>query len=466
MPDVGVEHGGSPKPASVPSDYQSFRSRPDLLPPRVTVSVHSHDASAGDIFLAPYSGPGQYGPMILDEDGRTLWFKPLPPGTRAADFRPIEYEGKRLLSWWQDPLVSGGQSNAGIVLADSSYRVVKVIRAGNGYHPDLHEFQITPEGTALITVYSGLRCNLASIGGPSDGAVADTQVQELDPKTGLVMYEWHSLDHVPLTDSYVSARPGSLASPFDYFHINSVDKEADGDLLIDSRNTWAAYDVDPGSGKVLWQLGGKHGSFKLGAGTVTAYQHDARRQPNGNITFFDNGATPAVHPQSRAIEISLSGSHGSTRLVRRAEHTPSLVSGSQGNLQALANGDWMVGWGQEPYLTEFAPDGRVLFDAHLPSTYESYRVFRAAWSAQPGGRPRIAVAGARVYVSWNGATEVASWRVLAGPSEAAFTPVAMASKRGFETAIALPASVKSGLVEVQALSGGGAVLSTSASAPA
>jgi hypothetical protein len=465
VPDVHVEPGGSSKPASVPGDYQSFRSRPDLKPPRVTVSAHSSSASPGDIFFAPYSGPGQYGPMILDAHGRTLWFKALAPATRAADFRPVEYEGKRLLAWWQDPLVAGGQRNAGIVLADSSYRTVKIVRAGNGYHPDLHEFQITPRGTAFITVYSGLRCNLSAIGGPSDGAVADTQVQELDLKTGLVMYEWHSLDHVPLSASYVSARPGSLAEPFDYFHINAVDEEADGDLLIDSRNTWAAYDVDPKTGQVLWQLGGKHGSFKLGPGAVTAFQHDARRQPNGNITFFDNGATPAVHPQSRAIELSLSG--GKATLVRRAEHSPSLVSGSQGNVQVLANGDWMVGWGQEPYMTEFAPGGQVLFDAHLPPKYESYRVFRAAWNGQPSDRPRIAVAGARVYVSWNGASEVASWRVLAGRSTTALASVATAPKQGFETQIKLPSTVgKGALVEVQALSAGGAVLATSASAPA
>ena len=79
------------------------------------------------------------------------------------------------------------------------------MRAGNGYQPDLHEFQITPQGTALITVYDAIDCNLSAVGGPRDGAVADTLMQEIDLKTGLVMYEWHSLDHVPLQSSYSSA---------------------------------------------------------------------------------------------------------------------------------------------------------------------------------------------------------------------------------------------------------------------
>ena len=210
----------------------------------------------------------------------------------------------------------------------------------------------------MITVYNAIDCNLSSVGGPQDGAVADTLLQEIDLKTGLVMYEWHSLDHVPLQSSYASPAPTSKAEPFDYFHINSIDIEQDGDLLIDSRNTWAAYDVDPKTGQVRWQLGGKRSSFKLGPGTGTAWQHDAREQPDGAITFFDNGAFPAVHPQSRAIELALDTNTMTATLVRRYEHQNPLVAGSQGNVQALANG---TGWsaGVRPATCRrSAPPGR------------------------------------------------------------------------------------------------------------
>ncbi len=188
------------------------------------------------------------------------------------------FEGKPVLTWWQDPLVTATSRKSGIVMADSSYRTIHVVRAGNGYQPDLHEFQIRPNGSALITVYDGINCNLAAIGGPAAGAVADTLMQEVDISTGLVRYEWHSLDHVPLTDAYVSPRPGSPKEPFDFFHINSIDVQHDGSLLIDARNTWAAYDVDAATGQVRWRIGGKHSSYKLGPGTVTAFQHDARQQ--------------------------------------------------------------------------------------------------------------------------------------------------------------------------------------------
>ncbi|MHB8531162.1 MAG: arylsulfotransferase family protein [Solirubrobacteraceae bacterium] len=463
-PDTLGEAGGSSAPPASPQDHQTFRSRPDLKPPLVTVTAHAAGTSPGELLLAPYSGPGQYGPMILGEDGSMVWFEPLQPsGARAADLRVQAYQGRDVLTWWQDPLITADSRKAGVVIADSAYDVVKVVRAGNGYQADLHEFQITPAGTALITVYDGIRCDLSSLGGPSEGAVADTLMQLLDVQTGLVEYEWHSLDHVPLSDSYVSPLPGSLKEPFDFFHINSIEEQRDGSLLIGARNTWAAYDVDARSGQVLWQLGGRRSSFKLGAGTGTAYQHDARSGPAGGITFFDNGATPRAHSQSRAIEITLDATNMTAVLARRVVHSPPLLAGSQGNVQTLADGNWLVGWGQAPYFSEYGPAGQLLFDAHLPRAYESYRTYRQPWSGRPATRPAFAYVEsgghAAVYASWNGATEVSSWRVLAGRSARALTRVASAPRHGFETRLALAAAPAHGdYVTVQALSAAGAVL--------
>jgi hypothetical protein len=467
---VGVAKNPSAR-GSTPREYQSFHSRPGLRPPDVTVSSRDRTAT-GYLFLAPYAGIGQYGPMILNPHGQLVWFKALSPaGTRAGNLRVQSYEGKPVLTWWQDPLIADGSRTAGDVIANSAYQTIAVVRAGNGYQPDLHEFQITPQGTALITVYDAIDCNLSAVGGPRDAAVADTSMQEIDLRTGLVMYEWHSLDHVPLESSYSSPATTSRADPFDYFHINSVNVEQDGDLLIDSRNTWAAYDVDPTTGQVRWELGGKHSSFKMGPGTATAWQHDAVGLPDGAITFFDNGSSPQVQPQSRAIEVALDTQDMTATLVRSYEHENPLVADSQGNLQVTPEGDWMVGWGQAGYLSELAPSGQVLFDAHLPPTWESYRTFVFPWSGDPTQPPAAAVSRASgsdgtvtVYVSWNGATEVASWRVLAGASSTSLEPVASAPESGFETAIALPRGVSGSHVAVQALDAAGKVIGSSAAA--
>ncbi|HEY2571263.1 MAG TPA: arylsulfotransferase family protein [Solirubrobacteraceae bacterium] len=465
--DHGGVAGASPRPAPQKASYQSFHSRPDLQPPSVTVTAHAPGAAPGDIFLAPYSGPGQYGPMILAEDGSLVWFKSLSPaGTRASDFRVQQYEGKPVLTWWQDPLSAGGQSKAGEVIMDSSYRQLAVVRAGNGYQPDLHEFQITPQGTALITVYDGIDCDLSSVGGPRDAAVADTLFQQIDLKTGLVMYEWHSLDHVALSESYASARYASRTTPLDYFHINAVDVRSDGDLLVDARNTWAAYAVDPRSGRVRWRLGGRLSSFQMGAGTRTAWQHDAREQADGTITLFDNGATPAAHPQSRAIDVRLDPVSRQATLVRSDVHPgKALVAGSQGNVQALADGAWMVGWGEVPYVSEFSAAGQLLFDAHLPAAYESYRAYRLAWIGEPSQAPAITAVrsghGAVLYASWNGATRVASWRVLAGASPDRLDPAGKAPRSGFETTVPLASAGAGSYVQAQALDASGAIIGAS-----
>jgi hypothetical protein len=457
-----------PPPPPKSSELEHFISRPDLLPPAVTVSTDTGTHAPGDIFLAPYAGPGQYGPMILDSSGRLIWFKPVPRGARAADLRVQEYDGQPVLTWWEDPLVSGGRHEAGIVIANSSYKDIQIVRAGNGYQPDLHAFEITPQGTALFTVYDAIRCNLSAYGGPVNGAVADTLFQEIDLKTGLVRFEWHALDHVWLADSYMPVKHGGTPlSPWDFFHINAVSKHGDT-MLVDSRNTWAAYNVSGHTGKVIWRVGGKQSSFKMGSGARPAWQHDARSEPGGKISFFDNGGTPKVHSQTRVIVLRLNLHTMTASLVSSFVHPkPSLLSASQGDFQPQPDGNWLVGWGQEPYFSEFSPEGSLLLDARLPALYQSFTALKFPWTGDPTGPPRIAAragshGGVVVYASWNGATAVEQWRLLAGASPQSLASIATVPRGGFETAI--ESSATPAYVAVQALGAQGQVLGASATA--
>jgi hypothetical protein len=451
-----------------PSEIQAFRSRPDLRPPTVTVTASSPATAPGEIFAAPYDGPGQSGPMILESDGGLVWFKALPKYTSATNLRVQEYAGKPVLTWWQGDISIHGFGQGEGVILDDAYAPIARVRAGNGLQADLHEFQLTPQGTALITAYDPIHCDLASVGGPADGAVTDGTFQEIDVRTGLVMFQWTSLDHVALAESYAPASVSDIAFPFDYFHINSINLDEDSSLLISARNTWTAYDLNAQTGQINWQLGGKHSSFALGAGVATAWQHDPRQLANGAFSIFDNGASPTVHSQSRGIVVSLEPQSKTATLVSQFTHTPPILTQSQGNIQAQPNGDWFVGWGEVPDFSELSPTGALLFDAHFPAGDQSYRDLRFAWTGAPATRPALALVAAHgsaaahsagtVYVSWNGATLVASWRVFVGDSPRSLKPVAQAARSGFETTIALPAGKAGKYASVQALGAAGQVL--------
>jgi Arylsulfotransferase (ASST) len=458
-------HGG-------PAIVQRFRSRPDLRPPTVTVTQQSPGVASGDVFLAPYEGPEPAGPMILEPNGGLVWFKPLPAHTIAADLQVQRYEGKPVLTWWQGVITVNSYGVGEGVIADGGYREIARVRAGNGLHADLHELQLTPQGTALITVYHPILCDLAAAGGRAHGGVIDGALQEIDVRTGLVMYEWTSLDHVAFGESFAPVLPVDTlpATPLDYFHINSVNLDRDGSLLVSSRNTWTVYRLDQHSGRITWRLGGKRSSFKMGSGTQTAWQHDARELPDGAISIFDNGASPAVHPQARGIVVNLDSARHTATLALQVTHTPPLISESQGDLQALPNGDWFIGWGGERYFSEFDPSGRLLFDAHLPPHEQSYRALRFEWTGTPAQPPAFAfqpasAGGGTAYASWDGATLVSSWRVLAGASASSLSPVAAAPRSGFETAIAVPAWATGPYIAVQALDAAGHVLGTSRALP-
>jgi hypothetical protein len=453
-------------PTHVPYDsaqVQRFHSRPELEPPTLVVSARSPQTAPGDIFSAPYSGPGQAGPMIFDEAGNVVWFNPAPSGDEASNLQVQQLEGKPVLTWWQGYVPPQGFGEGEEVIDNSSYQQIGRVYAGNGLKADLHDFTITPQNTAVLTVFDPIDCNLSSEGGPRGGAVTDSIFQEIDLRTGLVRREWDSLDHIPLSDSYSTATTTSTEWPFDYFHMNSIDQLADGRTLISARNTWTLYELNTLTGQVLLRVGGKHSEVKLGPGAATAFQHDATMLENGTISVFDNGGVPKVQSQSRGLVVAVNPQTKTDTLVAQYAHPTALSSGSQGDIQQLSNGDMFVGWGAEPYFSEFSASGQLLFDGHMHGSYESYRTYRFPWVGTPTTTPAIAAVPANatvtVYASWNGATQVTSWRVLAGPSPKALVPVATAADTGFETAIVTPA--RAPYVAVQALEASGAVLSTS-----
>jgi hypothetical protein len=354
-----------------------------LKPPPVTVLTDRPGTGGGDIFIAPNAG-GQYasGPEILSPDGKkVVWFHPVPAGLEVTDFRAQTYDGRPVLTWWQGTGF-GGLSSGVDYIYNAHYRKIATVRAGNGYSADGHEFLITPWNTALIIAFVQTTANLTSIGGPANQAVVDGVVQEIDIRTGQVLFQWNSADHVPYSASHVPL-PSSASIPWDWFHLNAVKVDTNGNLLINSRHTWTTYEVSPRTGKILWQLGGKDSSFTLRAapgqvldqaGEIFAWEHDPQPLGHGLYTFFDNeSAGVAELPYSRVVTVRLNFRTKVATLVRSVDQPEGLVAPSQGNAQTLPDGDLVVGWGALPYFSEFSPSGRLLFNAEGAGTYRAYR---------------------------------------------------------------------------------------------
>jgi hypothetical protein len=411
--------------------YRHFVSRPDLKPPRVKVLTRTRYASPGYIFIAPKKKVEQGGPLIIDNRGRVVWFMPVDR-RGVTDFRVQRYRGKPVLTWWrgksQDDKRLGRYS-----ISDASYRLITYVRPGNGLAGDMHEFTITPRNTALMTLSHRVRVKTRNV---LEGAF-----QEVDIRTGRVLFEWHSVGHVALTESYYRL-PRNPDKTYDYFHINTIEIDRDGNYLVSARNTHTIYKIDRRTGMVIWRLGGKRSDFELGRGVRFGWQHDVRRQQDGTLTLFDNEAAPKLRRQSRGLVLRVDERRRTVSLVHSFVHSPPLVAVDQGNMQKLPDGNYLVGWGHQPYVTEFGPHGKTLLDLRFGrSGVDSYRAYRFRWIGRPHSKPTVAVEGDSLYVSWNGATEVRSWQLLGGPDKKRLRPLLAVPKTGFEAAIPLPSDV-------------------------
>ncbi|HXN39930.1 MAG TPA: arylsulfotransferase family protein [Solirubrobacteraceae bacterium] len=461
-PTAGVPE--FPNPMAAPAEYQSFDTMSGVQAPILSVTMSDRDPAAGDILTTNGPGPGEYGPLIYTPQGRLVWFDRLSGGETAENLSEQTYEGQRDLTWWKGRVLSLGFGQGEDIVMNFNYQTVARVVGGNGLRADLHDFQIAPRDIAYITAYNPIRCDLTPVRGARGGAIVDTAIQEIDIKTGLVRWEWHSLDHVGASESEVQAPPG--AAPWDYFHLNSIDPEPNGDLLISARSTWAGYQLEGGSGRILWRLGGNRSSFRMGPGTRMAWQHDGRVLADGELTFFDDGSNPPIHDQSRAVRIALDFKTHEARLAGVYTHPdPSLLAASQGNMQTLADGNTVVGYGAVPEISEYAHNGSLLFDAHQPFDMTFYRAFRFPWSGRPLSPPAILASlnntgeATIVHASWNGATAVSSWRVLAAQHPGALQAQTTIPDSGFESSTTLPQ--QHAYVAVQALDSVGRVLATS-----
>ena len=460
---------------AAPDWTKAVQSVPGLRIPKVIVTARDANVAPGYMFATPRTiYPGRTGPTIIDQDGHIVWFHRQGVNVSSQDLRPQTLFGQPVLTWSiSPPLLKEGDTvqrganahNTYNVIADQSYHIIKRVRAkGRGVITDGHEFVITPQNTALVLGGRFVAHRVRAFGTTRRGYV-DNLVQEIDLRTGQVIFGWSARRHIPLDEAIPPPKTGN----WDPYHLNSIAIDSDGNLLVSARHTSTVYKVDRHSGRIIWKLGGKHSSFKVSPAATFYYQHDAERQADGTITLFDNHST-ADDPhgnQSYGKRIRLDMNKKTASLVTTFRHpSGSGLATSQGNVEVLSNGDTFIGWGINPWFGEYAADGHLLFGARFWSVWHhSYRVFKGPWVGTPASKPavkaRIGAGRVAAYVSWNGATEVAQWQLLGGADASSLAPLVTAPKTDFETRLSATVTPVPRLVQIQALDAAGNVIGAS-----
>ncbi len=455
----------------------SFVATPSLHPPKVRVIKRASGSrlAPGYIFTTNFLNlneppiQGQSGPLILDRDLQPVWFQPVPEDVVAANLSLQRYEGKPVLAWWQGFVTNTGSTESGeYVIVDQHYRTVARLKATGGWVLTLHEIVIDGD-KAWVTANKNVPMDLSRYGGAYNGALVDVAVQEYDLRTGRLLSNWDALKHIPLGQSEATLPTNGF--PWDAYHVNSIDLVGKDRFLVSMRNTWAAYLVDRRTGAIEWTLGGKHSSFRFARGASFQWQHDVTIA-GSRVDLFDDhccrqksGGT-SVHATgpSRGVVLQLDERARTATLVGQYGDRDGFESEYMGDADSQADGNVFVGWGSVPYFSEYDKGGHLIFEGELPGPDLSYRATLRQWTGQPLTPPAAAArrsgSGVTVYSSWNGATRLASWRLLAGTSAGSgMKPIATHPRSGFETAISAPAGYAR--FEVQALDAAGRVIGTS-----
>ncbi|MFC0038963.1 arylsulfotransferase family protein [Actinomadura rayongensis] len=455
---------------------------PPKAPPEYKVNVNKPDGLSGYVFYTtglggvndngkqPTDGGGATAEpkkekgagsvaRIMTKSGQVVYQRAAPKGERINNFRTQTYRGKPVLTWWQGESQSGHGVGTDFI-ADDHYNIIASFTPSN-MPADAHEFRLTPDGKALVTSYVEKTVDLTSVGGPKHGKIYDCIASVIDVATKRTLFQWDALQHVPVADTYASFKAEKILDPY---HMNSIALDPSGNLVISLRHTSTIYNINRTTGAINWRLGGKHSTFALGKGIQFSYQHDAEMPNATTVSMFNNNDGPQVQgtPAQRRLSslewIHLDLAARKATLIRNQTHPDDLRAAATGNMQALPNGNAFGSWGNAGHISEFTPDGQMLYDA-VPAR-RTYRAYFDPWRGSPTTPPQLVLPAqgkTDARAIWNGATNVAQWRVLHGPTTTDLTPLTTVAWRGYDTTIPLK-DEPSGYYQLQALDAHGHVL--------
>ncbi|KAF4123762.1 Arylsulfotransferase (ASST) [Geosmithia morbida] len=377
----------------------------------------------------------------------------------TGNSRMQEYDGKQYLTFWAGEPASGHGVGNGIMYDDEYQLAYNLSINTFNTMADSHEFQLTHDGGAMFSAYEAIRgYDMTPVGGPPDGVLQDSCFEEVDIATGETRFAWRASDWFSITETAVPYNDvEDYGHPthdggWDFFHINSLEKTADGNYLVVGRRLSMITLINGTSGAPIWQVGGKNNQYRdLSDGMATSfgYQHHARFVDDAQteIVMFDNSDLAGTQPNpgcgdrcSRGLHIKLNHEEKTAKLVRSYYHPYSVQSRAEGGAEKQPNGNLLIGWGKVPAFTEYTADGEVLLDVQTGPWSDSvvgeshvYRIYSQDWRGNPKWNPDIAARDGHIYVSWNGATEQEYWALFTGDASDSLEPTYITYRNGFET---------------------------------
>lgn len=358
----------------------------DSLPadlPGIQVNVNNNPAP-GYIFMSvstDLTGVGFYN-YILDKSGNYVKYMKSNEHYTTNFFT----QPNGLITYNQPhdtyPYAGGGHST--VMVLDTNLAVTDSLQCGNGYLSDSHSFQMLPNGHVIMVAYDLQPVDMSQLvtGGNPGALVYGSIVQELDLQRR-VIFQWRSWDAIPITDTYQNMK----LVGFDYIHVNAIQVDYDGNILVMCRLTSDIIKLNRKTGDVMWRLGGKKNQFTFlndhpeNAPTYFTHPHGLSLLPNGNYLFLDNGLLHT--PQhSRAVEYKIDEVNKTATLVWEFRHTPDIYAATQGSAQRLDNGNTLIGWGSAsltglPAVTEVTPDKQTAFELTVLQNVVSFRVMKS-----------------------------------------------------------------------------------------
>jgi len=366
--DVLVQFDIRTRKANFISDKEENVYAIDKAIPAFTIDSNI-TTSTGPIFFRNSGTPGDKYMGIMNSDGSEI-FSQAENQVQNFDLQPSGY-----LSYYD-------KVDEWFLLMDSAYTIIDTIQGASGLIADFHEFIHLANGNSLLMSEDPQTTDLSSFGGLSNATVVGNVIQIIDDND-VLLFNWRSWDYINLTET------SSLltTSNVDYVHVNAIDYDLDGNLIISARNLNQVYKIHISTGDFMWRLGGSMGDLTvINDPDQLSLQHDCRILPDGHLTVFDNGVNHST-PLAKAKEYVIDTAANTATLIWSYAHPYGQPSSKTGNVQRLANGNTFINWGDRggdlnnPNFTEVNSLGEIVYQFRFTAaaSYSCYRARRHAW---------------------------------------------------------------------------------------